>query len=67
MNSRITAIALKNIKKKKLINIKSTVLLKRKLKRVKISILTILHEELTSQKNYDNSASRRTFNVVQII
>ena len=43
---------------------KSTILLKRKLRKVKISTLTISHEELAFQKDYDNSASRRVFNVV---
>ena len=43
---------------------KFTVLLKRKSKEVKISILTISHEELTFQKNYNNFAVRRVLNVV---
>ena len=46
---------------------KFTVLLKKKLKKVKISTLTILHKKLTFQKNYDNFAFRKIFNVVQII
>ena len=54
------------LKRKKLINIKFIILLK-KLRRIKILILTILHEKLTSQKNYDNFAFRRIFNVAQII
>ena len=46
---------------------KFTILLKRKLKKIKILTLTISHEELASQKNYDNFAFRKTFNAVQII
>ena len=46
---------------------KSTILLKKKSRKVKILILTISHEELTFQKNYDNSVSQRIFNVAQII
>ena len=46
---------------------KFTVLSKRKLKEVKILTLTISHEELASQRNYDNFASRRVFNAAQII
>ena len=43
---------------------KFTVLSKRKSRKVKISTLTISHEELTFQKNYDNFALRRVFNAV---
>ena len=59
--------AIEYLKEKKLINTKSTILSKRKLRKVKISTLTISHEELTSQRNYDNFAFRRTFNFTQII
>ena len=46
---------------------KSTVLSKKKSREVKISTLTISHEELAFQRDYDNFALQRAFNVAQII